>query len=63
MTQITKVMPLEEVLGRALRDRHFRQKLTANPRAVATEAGIAAEAVAIIAAGILSIGPIDKRKA
>jgi hypothetical protein len=50
MTNNTNKM--DHILGRALRDREFREKLTTNPRAVAMEEGLAAEELEIIAGGM-----------
>lgn len=55
MSEKTKQHRLDEVLGRALRDREFRQKLTTNPSAVAAEAGLAADELEIIAGGMSRI--------
>jgi len=51
----TKNQKMDEVLGRALRDSEFRQKLTTNPKAIALEVGLGAEELEVIAGGV-SIG-------
>ena len=51
----TKNQKMDEVLGRALRDSEFRQRLTTNPKAVAAEVGLGAEELEVIAGG-MSIG-------
>jgi hypothetical protein len=48
---------LDQILGRALRDREFREKLTTNPKAVALEEGLAAEELEIIAGGMSISSP------
>ena len=60
MSTMTKAQRLDEVLGRALRDRDFRQKLTADPKSVAAEAGLAPEELEIIAGGVSTIGASGK---
>ena len=60
MTEMTKQQKLDHVLGRALRDREFRQKLTANPTAVAMEEGLAADELEIIAGGMSKVTPGTK---
>lgn len=50
---------LDQILGRALRDREFRDKLTTNPKAVALEEGLPAEELEVIAGG-MSISSLVK---
>jgi hypothetical protein len=49
---------LDALLGRALRDREFRERLVANPADVAKEAGLSAEELELVAGG-LAIGSLS----
>jgi len=46
---------LDALLGRALRDKEFREKLVANPTEVGKEAGLSTEELELVAGG-LAIG-------
>lgn len=46
---------LDALLGRALRDKEFRQRLVANPAEVAKESGLSADQLALVSGG-LAIG-------
>src|SRR4051794_570786 len=46
---------LDRLLGRALRDKEFRDRLVANPQEAAREAGLSAEELELVAGG-LAIG-------
>jgi hypothetical protein len=56
MADTSKQQKLDELLGRALRDKGFREKLTADPKKVAAEEGLAAGELDIIAGGMMQIG-------
>jgi hypothetical protein len=43
---------LDALLGRALRDKAFRDELTANPAKAAQEAGLSADEVTLISSGL-----------
>jgi hypothetical protein len=43
---------LDGLLGRALRDKDFRERLLANPADVAKEAGLSAEELELVAGGL-----------
>jgi hypothetical protein len=60
MAEKSKQQKLDEILGRALRDKEFRNKLTANPKSVAMEEGLAADELDIIVGGVSKIGPGGK---
>ena len=60
MSETIKRQKINNVLERALRDRTFRQNLTANPMAVAIEEGLAAEELEIISGGMSSSGRLGK---
>jgi hypothetical protein len=60
MSETPKRQKITNVLERALRDRAFRQNLTANPMAVAIEEGLAAEELEIISGGMSSSGRGNK---
>ena len=51
----TREQKLDEVMGRAMRDMAFRQRLTSNPKAVAMEEGLGADELEVIAGG-MSVG-------
>ncbi|KMO29891.1 Os1348 family NHLP clan protein [Methylobacterium aquaticum] len=55
MTTETKEQKIDEILGRALRDKDFRDKLTNDPAAAAAECGLSVEEMDLIAGG-LAIG-------
>lgn len=55
MTTKTKEQQMDEILGKALRDREFREKLTSDPGAAAKECGLSVEEMDLIAGG-LAIG-------
>ena len=57
MIEKTKNQKLDAVLGRALRDREFWNRLTTNPKAVAMEEGLAAEELEVIAGGVAITNP------
>ena len=50
-----KQKKMDSLLGRALRDKDFREKLINNPKEVATEAELSAEEIDLVAGG-LAIG-------
>jgi hypothetical protein len=50
-------MKLDALLGRALRDKAFREKLIANTAEVATEAGLSAEELDIVVGGLTAPQP------
>jgi hypothetical protein len=52
MAEKTKHQKMDEVLGRALRDSEFRQRLTSNPKAIAAEVGLSSEELEVIAGGV-----------
>src|SRR5215470_12568093 len=52
MSDETTQQKLDAILGRALRDKAFRQKLIENPRAVAEETSLSAAELELIAGGI-----------
>jgi hypothetical protein len=52
---MTNTQKIDQVLGRALRDSEFRQKLTSNPNEIAAEVGLSAQELEVIAGGV-SIG-------
>jgi hypothetical protein len=60
MADKSKQQKMDEVLGRALRDKEFRGKLTANPKKVAAEEGLAPDELDMIAGGLMKIGPGNK---
>lgn len=53
--QATEQSKLDAILGRALRDKEFRERLIANPAEAAKESGLSAEQLALVAGG-LAIG-------
>lgn len=55
MPNLTKEQRIDELLGKALRDREFRERLTNDPAAVAVECGLSVEEMNLIAGG-LAIG-------
>ena len=55
MSDQTKEQKIDELLGKALRDREFRERLTSDPVAAAVECGLSAEEMNLIAGG-LAIG-------
>jgi hypothetical protein len=55
MTDQTREQKIDEVLGKALRDRDFRELLTRDPAAAAVECGLSVEEMNMIAGG-LAIG-------
>jgi hypothetical protein len=60
MAEKSKQQKLDELLGRALRDKEFRKKLTANPKSIALEEGLASDELDVIAGGMLTIGVSGK---
>jgi len=55
MTTTPKEQKIDQILGRALRDRDFREKLSSDPKAAAEECGLSLEEMDLIAGG-LAIG-------
>lgn len=55
MTTKTREQMIDEILGKALRDSAFREKLTSDPKAAAEECGLSVEEMDLIAGG-LAIG-------
>jgi hypothetical protein len=55
MTDKTKEQKIDEILGKALRDRGFRTRLTTDPKAAAEECGLSVEEMDLISGG-LAIG-------
>lgn len=55
MTDQTREQKIDELLGKALRDRDFREKLTTDPAAAAAECGLSVDEMNLIAGG-LAIG-------
>jgi hypothetical protein len=55
MTINSKEQKIDEILGKALRDREFRAKLTNDPKAAAEDCGLSVEEMDLIAGG-LAIG-------
>ena len=55
MTDRSREEKIDEVLGKALRDRDFREKLASDPAAAAVECGLSVEEMNLIAGG-LAIG-------
>jgi hypothetical protein len=51
----SKEQKIDEILGKALRDREFRAKLTSDPKAAAEDCGLTVEEMDLIAGG-LAIG-------
>ncbi len=56
MADKSKQQKIDELLGRALRDKEFRAKLTADPKKVAKEEGLADDELDLIAGGVSRIG-------
>jgi hypothetical protein len=55
MTSKSREQKIDEILGKALRDREFRTKLTSDPKAAAADSGLSPEEMDLIAGG-LAIG-------
>jgi hypothetical protein len=55
MDNRAKEQKIDEILGRALRDREFRDRLTGDPAAAAAECGLSVEEMDMISGG-LAIG-------
>src|SRR5271155_2464627 len=55
MATDSKEQKIDEILGKALRDRDFRSKLTSDPKAAAEDCGLSVEEMDLIAGG-LAIG-------
>ena len=47
----TKQQKMDEILGRALRDKEFRQRLVENPKSVAQEGSLTEDEMELIAGG------------